>query len=37
VKVDFGEHEAVEVVGEMSDREIGRAERPEARNSVRLT
>jgi hypothetical protein len=36
VKIDLATHEAVEVVGTISDRDIGRAERLVARNSARL-
>lgn len=36
MKGDLAIHEALEVVGEISDRESGRAERLVARNSVRL-
>ena len=36
VKINLTTHEAVEVVGEISDRDIGRAECPVARNSARL-
>jgi hypothetical protein len=36
VKIDLATHEAVEVVGEISDQDIGRAERLVARNSARL-
>jgi pterin-4a-carbinolamine dehydratase len=36
VKIDLATHQAVEVVGEISDRDISRAERLVARNSARL-
>ena len=36
VKIDLARHETVEVVGEISDRDIGRAERLVAKNSARL-
>jgi hypothetical protein len=36
VKIDLATHEAVEVSGEISDRDINRAERLVARNSARL-
>ena len=36
VKIDLATHEAIEVVGEISDRDISRAERLVARNSARL-
>jgi hypothetical protein len=36
VKIDLATYEAVEVVGEISDRDISRAERLVARNSTRL-
>ena len=36
VKIDLATHEAVEIVGVISDRDIGRAERLVARNSARL-
>jgi hypothetical protein len=37
VRIDLATHEAVEVVGEISDRDLTRAERQVARNSTRLT
>jgi hypothetical protein len=36
VKIELATHEAVEVIGDISDREIDRAERLVARNSARL-
>jgi hypothetical protein len=36
VKIDLATHEAIEVVGEISDRDISRAEQLVARNSARL-
>jgi hypothetical protein len=36
VKIDLATYAAVEVVGEISDRDISRAERLVARNSARL-
>lgn len=36
MEVDLASREAVEVVGEISDREVGRAGHPVARNSARL-
>jgi hypothetical protein len=36
VKIDLATHEAVEVVGEISDRNISRAERLVAGQSARL-
>jgi hypothetical protein len=36
VKIDLATYEAVEVVGEISDRDISRAERLVARNSTGL-
>jgi hypothetical protein len=36
VKIDLATHEAVEVVGEISDRDVSRAERLVAKNAMRL-
>jgi hypothetical protein len=36
IKIDLATHQAVEVAGEISDRDISRAERLVARNSARL-
>jgi Domain of unknown function (DUF4160) len=36
VKIDLATHQAVEAVGEISDRDISRAERLVATNSARL-
>ncbi len=37
VKIDLATHEAIEVVGAISDRDIKRAERVVSRNASRLT
>jgi hypothetical protein len=36
VKIDLATHKAVEIVGEISDRDINRAERLVAKHSARL-
>lgn len=36
MKIDLATHEAIEVAGEISDRDINRAERLVARHSPRL-
>ena len=36
VKIDLATHEAIEIVGDISDRDVKRAERLVARNAARL-